>query len=124
VQLARVTDTRAVALCAEGVVRVTVDGGARWTSQATVDGATTLAVDRSAENRIVLAGHDQDCPGARVWTLGADADRAAVAACVPMPAKEVGSASLAAAAKGGATWLVTGASAWTSAGGLSTWSSA
>jgi hypothetical protein len=124
VQLARVTDNRAVALCSKGVVRVTVDGGATWTSQATVTGATTLTVDRSTQNRLVLAGRDADCPGARVWTLGADADRPTVAACVPMPAKDVGSASLAAAAKGGATWLVTGASAWTSAGGLSTWSSA
>ena len=124
VQLARVTDTRAVALCSKGVVRLTVDGGATWTSQATVTGATTLAVDRSTQNRVVLAGRDADCPGARVWSLGADADRPAVAACVPMPAKDVGSASLAAAAKGGATWLVTGTSAWTSEGGLATWSSA
>jgi hypothetical protein len=122
-QLVRVSDSRAVALCDKGLVRVTTDGGTKWTSQATVTGATTIAVDRSSQNRIALAGADKDCPGARVWTLAADATKAQIAACVPTPAKDVASASLATAAKGGWTWLVTDVSAWTSRGGLTSWSS-
>jgi hypothetical protein len=122
-QLVRVSDSRALALCDKGLVRVTTDGGTKWTSQATVTGATTIAVDRSSQNRVALAGADGDCRGARVWTLAADATKAEIVACVPMPVKDVGSASLATAVKGGWTWLVTDASAWTSRGALTSWSS-
>lgn len=118
VQVARVTDANTYVLCSKGVVRHTTNGGAAWTTQATVAGALALAADRQDGTRIVLAGTDGSCEGTRIWSLAESADSAQSRACLP-GAKPTGAIAL--DAGGSSVWLTVGDKAWRAGADLNSW---
>ncbi|CAN7469435.1 hypothetical protein LJR027_002982 [Terrabacter sp. LjRoot27] len=119
VDLSRTSATQAQALCADGSVVVTEDGGTTWTDSGDAPGAVALSnllVDGSLKTyavRIVAA-----CKGVQLVEVakGRNAD---VVACVPVANPERGSVGLSVTDRAG--WIVSGNQTWLSQGDLNSW---
>ncbi|MDN5797011.1 MAG: hypothetical protein L0H79_14795 [Intrasporangium sp.] len=122
--LARYSGTQAQALCLDGGVKQTVDGGSRWTDAGNAPGALALA-SRAEDGvpALYVARVTTACAGveiARVLARGADP---VSVACVKTTAKAApGEVSVSTLASAG--WLAVGAETWLAGPNLTTWTKA
>ncbi|WP_020144763.1 hypothetical protein [Terracoccus sp. 273MFTsu3.1] len=119
VDLSRTSAAQAQALCADGSVVVTDDGGTTWTGSGDAPGAVALSnllVDTTLKTyavRIVGA-----CKGVQLVEV-VKGRTAAVVACVPVATPERGSVGLSVTDRAG--WIVSGNQTWLSQGDLTSW---
>ncbi len=120
--LARVSGTSARALCADGSVTTSTDGGATWTGLAKVTGALALSVrDEKGTSRVYVARVGQGCAGVEVARVSEGSSTQV--ACVPVPdALPEGQVSLSAVGKAG--WLSVGDATYRAGADLRTWTAA
>ncbi|WP_156023279.1 hypothetical protein [Terracoccus sp. 273MFTsu3.1] len=119
VDLARVSATRAVVLCADGRLVRSGDGGGSWTRMATVEGALAVGarVDGSAP-AVYVARATDDCAGVEVAKLSGGA--ASKVACVKTSLGGAeGTVSISVVDEGG--WLAVADATWRSDASLETW---
>ena len=119
VDLARVSATRAVVLCADGRLARSGDGGGTWTTLATVEGALAVGarVDGSSPAVFVARATD-DCAGVEVAKVSGTA--ASKVACVkPSLGGADGKVSISVVDEGG--WLAVADATWRSDASLETW---
>jgi len=117
--LARVSATRAVVLCADGRLVRSTDGGATWTTLATVEGALAVGarVDGSAP-AVFIARATDDCAGVEVAKVSGTA--ASKVACVKTSlGGAAGKVSISVVDEGG--WLAVADATWRSDASLETW---
>ncbi|MBW8729678.1 MAG: hypothetical protein JF622_01470 [Terrabacter sp.] len=119
VDLSRTSAAQAQALCADGSVVVTDDGGTTWTGSGDAPGGVALSnllVDNTLTTyavRIVGA-----CKGVQLVEV-VKGRNAAVVACVPVATPERGSVGLSVTDRAG--WIVSGNQTWISQGDLTSW---
>jgi hypothetical protein len=122
VDLARTSSTQAEALCADGTVKLTSDGGSTWTDSGTAPGAVALgnllrgSVLTTYAVRIVGA-----CDGLQVVRV-TKGEAPGVVACVPAAAPKRGQVGLSVTANG--SWIVSGTETWLSDTALRSWKQA
>ena len=117
--LAVVTDTDALVLCAGGRVLTTEDSGESWNTLAKVDGAFALSDGGDTGAVAVTAGRSRDCEGLAVTTVGQGGGTEA-ASCVDVTGK-VTPGSVAVSVAGSEGWLLVGEDVWRSGRGLDDW---
>ncbi|KRF43257.1 hypothetical protein ASH01_15765 [Terrabacter sp. Soil811] len=119
VDLARVSATRAVVLCADGRLVRSGDGGGTWTTMATVEGALAVGarVDGSTP-AVFIARATDDCAGVEVAKVSGSA--AAKVACVKTSLGGAdGKVSISVVDDAG--WLAVADATWRSDASLETW---
>ncbi|GAA2021995.1 hypothetical protein GCM10009740_08560 [Terrabacter terrae] len=120
IDLARVSATRAVVLCGDGRVVGSTDGGSRWSTTTTVNGA--LSVSARTEDgtpTLYVARVSDECRGIDVAKVSADASVSV--ACINTSLQNAeGRVSLSIVAAGG--WMAIGDARWRSAADLGKWS--
>jgi len=120
VDLSRTSASQAQALCVDGSVTVTSDGGAAWADSGTVKGGLALG-NRLESGRLTtyvvrVAG---DCPGinlVRVVKGKSPESVACIGTSVPEKAGQIGLSIVA-----DAGWLVAGDTVWTAPAALTSW---
>ncbi len=119
IDLARVSANRAVVVCADGRLVRSTDGGSKWTTMATVDGALAVGareVDGTPE--VHVARVTDGCEGVEVATV--TGGKAARAACVKTSLDGAeGRVSLSVVDEAG--WLAVADTIWRSDAKLETW---
>jgi len=119
VDLSRTSAAQAQALCADGSVVVTDDGGTTWSDSGDAPGGVALSnllVDNTLTTyavRIVGA-----CKGVQLVEV-VKGRTATVVACVPVATPERGSIGLSVTDRAG--WIVSGNQTWVSQGDLNSW---
>lgn len=117
--LSRISATEAQALCADGSVVVTEDGGVTWADSGDAPGAVAISnllvgnQLRTYAARIVGA-----CKGVQLVVV-AKGRAAEVVACVPVPDAQRGDVGLSINDRAG--WLVAGDQTWLALGDLTSW---
>ena len=108
----------ATVLCGDGRVRTTSDGGDRWPTAFTVDGA--LAFSLLPNGRGAIAAQADDCAGTRVSALvgGTPEDSICIKDAEPTP----GAVSI--SVTDGAVWLVAGDAVYTASDAAGRWTKA
>lgn len=117
--LAVVTDTDALVLCAGGRVLTTDDSGESWNTLARIDGALALSDGGDTGAVAVTAGRSRDCEGLVVTTVG-QGGGTETASCVDVSGK-VAPGSVAVSVAGSEGWLLVGEDVWRSGQGLDDW---
>ncbi|WP_256793829.1 hypothetical protein [Terrabacter sp. Ter38] len=119
VDLARVSATRAVVVCADGRLVRSTDGGGKWTALATVKGALAVgARDGAGAAQIYVARATDDCAGVEVAKVSGSA--ASKVACVKTSLDGAdGKVSISVVDQGG--WLAVADATWRSDTNLETW---
>lgn len=119
VDLSRTSASQAEALCADGSVVVTNDGGVTWSDSGDAPGGVALSnllVDTTLTTyaaRIVGA-----CEGVQVVRV-VEGRNATIVACVPVRSPVRGEVGL--SVTDGAGWIVSGDQTWVSVGDLTSW---
>lgn len=121
IDLSRTSADQAQALCADGAVTVTNDGGQTWTDSGTVKGGLALGNRLEAADRLAtyVARVGGDCPGVelvRVIQGKSLARVACVGTSVPSKAGQIGLSLVAEAG-----WLVAGDEVWVASADLTRW---
>ena len=119
VDLARVSATRAVVVCADGRLVRSTDGGGKWTTLATVEGALAVgARDDAGTPAVYVARATDDCAGVEVAKVSGAA--ASKVACVKTSLGGAdGKVSISVVDEGG--WLAVADATWRSDASLETW---
>jgi hypothetical protein len=119
VDLARVSATRAVVVCADGRLVRSTDGGGTWTTLARVEGALAVgARDDDGTPAVYVARATDDCAGVEVAEVSGTA--ASKVACVKTSLDGAdGKVSISVVDEGG--WLAVADSTWRSDTSLETW---
>jgi hypothetical protein len=119
VDLSRTSAAQAEALCGDGSVVVTNDGGVGWSDSGDAPGGVALSnllVDKTLTTyaaRIV-----SDCKGVQVVRV-IEGRNASIVACVPVTAPVRGKVGLSVTDRAG--WIVSGNQTWVSLGDLTSW---
>ncbi len=118
--LSRTTPEQAEALCADGKVLVTNDGGSSWEDSGSAPGAFALSNRLEAEILTTYAARvNSACAGVQIVKV-IQGRNAAPVACVETEAAPVaGQVGISAAPSAG--WLVVGDETWTAGADLTTW---
>ncbi|CAN7469663.1 hypothetical protein LJR027_002986 [Terrabacter sp. LjRoot27] len=119
VDLARVSATRAVVVCADGRLVRSSDGGGKWTTLARVEGALAVgARDDAGTAAVYVARATDDCAGVEVAKVSGAA--ASKVACVKTSLGGAdGKVSISVVDEGG--WLAVADATWRSDTSLETW---
>lgn len=123
IDLARGSATGGQALCADGDVKLTTDGGTTWKAAGTALGGVALA-SRVEGGELVafVARIDAKCEGVQIVRAATGAE-AKVVACVAVDGPVApGSVGFSAPPKAG--WMVVGDNTWVSGADLKTWKKA
>jgi hypothetical protein len=115
--LSRTSATRAQALCADGTVAGTADGGLTWRPEGTAPGAVALSNLDDAGVVTYVARLVGACGGVQVVRV--EAERSTVVACVEAQGARPGRVALSVTAQAG--WLVVGDRTFTASADLRTW---
>ena len=120
IDLSRTSASQAQALCADGAVKVTNDGGQTWTDAGTVKGGLALG-NRLEAGRLAtyVARVGGDCPGIDLVRVvkGKSLDSVAcIGTSVPTKAGQIGLSLVEEAG-----WLVADGQVWTAPADLTTW---
>ena len=120
IDLSRTSADQAQALCADGAVTVTSNGGESWADAGTVKGGLALG-NRLESGRLTtyVARVGGDCPGIELVRVakGKSLDRVScIGTSVPTKAGQIGLSIVAEAG-----WLVAGDTVWTAPADLTTW---
>lgn len=120
--LARISSTRAAALCFEGGVKRTTDGGISWSNAGQATGALSLATRVETGNTLTYAARvSAACPGIEiVQVTGAKADPKRVSGVSSPQGSEAGTVSLSTPSAAG--WLAVGDDTWVAGADLQQWS--
>lgn len=120
IDLSRTSADQAQALCADGAVTVTGNGGDSWADAGTVKGGLALG-NRLEAGRLTtyVARVSGDCPGIELVRVakGKSLDRVScIGTSVPTKAGQIGLSIV-----GEAGWLVAADAVWTATADLTTW---
>ncbi|WP_404392285.1 hypothetical protein [Humibacillus xanthopallidus] len=120
IDLSRTSADQAQALCADGAVTVTGNGGESWADAGTAKGGLALG-NRLESGRLTtyVARVSGDCPGIELVRVakGKSLDRVScIGTSVPTKAGQIGLSIV-----GEAGWLVAADSVWTATADLTTW---
>lgn len=121
VEVVSLSADSAQALCADGTLRATTDGGASWKRTASVPGAR--AMDARQESGAVVAyvlRVDPSCSGLQVARARTPAEGLGCLQGAAVP----GSGALALSVNGDNGWVVSGDQTWRSTDGLRSWTKA
>jgi hypothetical protein len=113
--LSRTASTDAQALCANGDVVETTDGGSTWSAAGSATGSVALA--NLASGGTYVARISDSCAGVEVTRV--TADRTTTLACVKVKTPKPGEVGIAVTTDSG--WLVIGDQTWVSDGRLRSW---
>ncbi|XGX80054.1 hypothetical protein LQK93_02875 [Terrabacter sp. BE26] len=121
VDLARATASQAAALCADGTIRRTLDGGVKWSDAGAVPGALTIASrEENGSTATYTAGPALGCAGIAIIKVAPAAPPLSTVACLSSTAAAAaGTISLSVARQAG--WLAVGAQTWVSNADLNSW---
>lgn len=119
VDLARVSGKAARALCADGSVTTSGDGGVTWSDLARVEGALALSVrEEKGAARAYVARVADGCDGVEVARISGRSST--TVACVSVP-DGVPEGRVSISVVDAAGWLAVGDTVWRSGGDLRTW---
>ena len=123
IDLSRTSAEQAEALCSDGGVRVTDDGGVSWRDAGRAPGALALANRLEGGVLATYVARDgvEGCEGVQVASVTQGADPAEVA-CIPSVRATGGDVAISVA--GDAGWLVVDDRTWVSGAGLTVWEEA
>jgi hypothetical protein len=119
VDLSRTSAAQAQALCADGSVVVTDDGGTTWSDSGDAPGAVALS-NMLVDNTLTTYGVRMvgACKGVQLVKV-VKGSNAEIIACVPVANPERGTVGLSVTER--AAWIVAGNQTWTSQGDLTSW---
>lgn len=123
IDLSRTSAEQAEALCADGEVKVTNDGGASWTDSGTATGAVALANRLEGQVLSTYAARlEASCAGVQVVRVVQGRPATAVACVQTSSPPAPGQVGISASAQAG--WLVVGDQTWTAGADLAEWQQA
>ena len=121
--LSRISAEQAEALCRDGSVKVTNDGGATWSESGEAEGAVALSnrLEDGVLTTYAARAGVEGCDGVQIAKV-VRGEQPAEVACVETANVIPGSVAISASPQAG--WLVVGDQAWVSGADLATWEQA